>query len=358
MERMMIHEIPGFSFGQVQDLAAGPGCTVILCPEGGVTGVDVRGGSPGTRDTDALNPVCNREVVHAVVLTGGSAFGLDAAGGVMKKLEEVGVGRDVMVTVVPNVCAAVLFDLKFGSMEIRPWSHGLRMAALRELPFQEGNFGAGTGCTIGKIRGAQFSMKGGIGACAFRQGDLMVGAVVACNAMGDVLENGTILAGARDDSGRGFADSEAWLVAHGQRQRDVFSGKLVGENTVIGCVVTNAAMNKAQATKLAAVPGPKNPRRQTPPLTCVCHVPWHGPGGPGRSGDSEPERWKRPLSVAKAAETSMAGLPFGICEENRNPELERKEHAELRLSMEEFAQEIKEVIHQVKTADSAQPGCP
>lgn len=145
----------------------------------------------------------------------------------MKKLEEVGVGRDVMVTVVPNVCAAVLFDLKFGSMEIRPdgaMGYAACEAALRELPFQEGNFGAGTGCTIGKIRGAQFSMKGGIGACAFRQGDLMVGAVVACNAMGDVLESGAILAGARDDSGRGFADSEAWLVAHGQRQRDVFSG--------------------------------------------------------------------------------------------------------------------------------------
>ena len=154
----MIHEIPGFSFGQVQDLAAGTGCTVILCPEGGVTGVDVRGGSPGTRDTDALNPVCNREVVHAVVLTGGSAFGLDAAGGVMKKLEEVGVGRDVMVTVVPNVCAAVLFDLKFGSMEIRPdgaMGYVACEAALRELPFQEGNFGAGTGCTIGKIRGVR-----------------------------------------------------------------------------------------------------------------------------------------------------------------------------------------------------------
>ena len=190
MERMMIHEIPGFSFGQVQDLAAGTGCTVILCPEGGVTGVDVRGGSPGTRDTDALNPVCNREVVHAVVLTGGSAFGLDAAGGVMKKLEEVGVGRDVMVTVVPNVCAAVLFDLKFGSMEIRPdgaMGYAACEAALRELPFQEGNFGAGTGCTIGKIRGAQFSMKGGIGACAFRQGDLMVGAVVACTVKADLL---------------------------------------------------------------------------------------------------------------------------------------------------------------------------
>lgn len=142
---------------------------------------------------------------------GGSAFGLDAAGGVMKKLEEVGVGRDVMVTVVPNVCAAVLFDLKFGSMEIRPdgaMGYAACEAALRELPFQEGNFGAGTGCTIGKIRGAQFSMKGGIGACAFRQGDLMVGAVVACNAMGDVLENGTILAGAGTTAAGGFADSE------------------------------------------------------------------------------------------------------------------------------------------------------
>ena len=108
METMKIHEIPGFRFGQVEDLEGGTGCTVILCPDGAVTGVDVRGGSPGTRDTDALNPVCNREVVHGVVLTGGSAFGLDAAGGVMKKLEEEGIGRDVMVTVVPNVCAAVL----------------------------------------------------------------------------------------------------------------------------------------------------------------------------------------------------------------------------------------------------------
>ena len=159
MERMMIHEIPGFSFGQVQDLAAGTGCTVILCPEGRVTGVDVRGGSPGTQDTDALNPVCNREVVHAVVLTGGSAFGLDAAGGVMKKLEEVGVGRDVMVTVVPNVCAAVLFDLKFGSMEIRPdgaMGYVACEAALRELPFQEGNFGAGTGAPLGKSAARSF----------------------------------------------------------------------------------------------------------------------------------------------------------------------------------------------------------
>lgn len=256
METMQLHEIPGFSFGQVQDLAAGTGCTVILCPQGAVTGVDVRGGSPGTRDTDALNPVCNRETVHAVVLTGGSAFGLDAAGGVMRRLEEAGIGRDVMVTVVPNVCAAVLFDLKFGSMDIRPdaaMGYAACQAALKGGPFQEGNFGAGTGCTIGKIRGPQFAMKGGIGAWAFRQGELMVGAVVACNAMGDVLENGQILAGVRNDQNTGFAGTEEWLLAHSQRQRDIFSGKMAGENTVIGCVVTNAALTKAQATKLAAV---------------------------------------------------------------------------------------------------------
>ena len=256
MEKIAIHEIPGFSFGQVEDLEAGTGCTVILCPEGAVTGVDVRGGSPGTRDTDALDPVCNREHVHSVVLTGGSAFGLDAAGGVAKKLEEEGIGRDVMVTVVPNVCAAVLFDLKFGRMDVRPdlaMGYAAGEKALEGGPFQEGNHGAGTGCTVGKIRGPQFAMKGGIGACAYRQGDLMVGAIVACNAMGDVLDRGTIIAGSRNDDDTGFADSEEWLIANGRRQKDIFSGKFVGENTVIGCVITNAALNKNQASKLAAV---------------------------------------------------------------------------------------------------------
>ena len=256
MEKIAIHEIPGFSVGQVENLEAGTGCTVILCPEGAVTGVDVRGGSPGTRDTDALAPTCNREHVHSVVLTGGSAFGLDAAGGVAKKLEEVGIGRDVMVTVVPNVCAAVLFDLKFGRMDIRPdqaMGYAACEKALEGGPFQEGNHGAGTGCTVGKIRGPQFAMKGGIGACAYRQGDLMVGAIVACNAMGDVLDKGTIIAGSRNDDDTGFADSEEWLIANGRRQKDIFSGKFVGENTVIGCVITNAALNKAQANKLAAV---------------------------------------------------------------------------------------------------------
>ncbi len=150
-----------------------------------------------------------------MVLTGGSAFGLDAAGGVMGKLEEAGIGRDVMVTVVPNVCAAVLFDLKFGSMEIRPdvaMGYAACEAALKGGPFQEGNFGAGAGCTIGKIRGPQFAMKGGHprGLCRSAR-ELMVGAVVACNAMGDIVEHGRILAGARNDDDTGFADTEAWL---------------------------------------------------------------------------------------------------------------------------------------------------
>ncbi len=256
MEKIAIHEIPGFSFGQVQDLEGGTGCTVILCAEGAVTGVDVRGGSPGTRETAALSPVCNRNVVHSVVLTGGSAFGLDAAGGVMRKLEEEGIGRDVMVTVVPNVCAAVLFDLKFGDKNARPdqaMGYAACEKALEGGPVQEGNAGAGTGCTVGKLRGPEFAMKGGIGACAFRQGDLMVGAVVACNAMGDVLERGEIIAGSRKADNTGFVGSEDWLIAHGRRQKDIFSGKFEGENTVIGCVVTNADLNKSQATKLAAV---------------------------------------------------------------------------------------------------------
>lgn len=256
MNEIAIHTIPGFLFGQEQDLAAGTGCTVILCPHGAVTGVDIRGGSPSTRDTAALNPVCSRKAVQAVLLTGGSAFGLDAAGGVMRRLEKEGIGRDVSTTVVPNVCAAVLFDLKFGRGEIRPdlaMGYAACENAFRGLPLEEGNCGAGTGCTIGKICGPEYAMKGGIGAYAFQQGDLMVGAVVACNCMGDVLENGAILAGARNADNTGFVDSEAWILKHYQHQRDVFSGKLVGENTIIGCVVTNADLQKTQAAKLAAI---------------------------------------------------------------------------------------------------------
>lgn len=256
MDKLTIQDLPGFLIGQAEDQSAGTGCTLILCPQGAVTGVDVRGGSPGTRDTDALDPRCNREAVHGVLLTGGSAFGLDAAGGVMACLEEAGIGRDVQVTVVPNVCAAVLFDLKIGRGDIRPdaaMGRAACEAALAGQKFRPGNHGAGTGCAVGKIRGAQYAMKSGIGACALRQGELLVGAVVACNAIGDVVRGGRILAGARNEDNTGFLSTEDWLIANSARQRDIFSGKPVGENTVIGCVLTNAKLNKGQANKLAAV---------------------------------------------------------------------------------------------------------
>ncbi|MEG2000052.1 MAG: P1 family peptidase [Evtepia sp.] len=247
----MQNMIPGFFLGQAQDREAGTGCTVILCPNGAVCGVDVRGGSPGTRDTDALNPICNRAVVHAVLLSGGSAFGLDAAGGVMRCLEEKKIGRDVGVTVVPNVCAAVLFDLKLGRADIRPdaaMGYEATKNAFVNAVFQEGNFGAGTGATIGKLQGVSSAMKGGIGFCTQQEGALQVSAVVAVNCMGDVLEKGQIIAGARSESG--FADSEALLLQAYEIQRDVFNGS--PSNTVIGCVMTNADLSKAQVNKLAS----------------------------------------------------------------------------------------------------------
>ena len=251
-----INEIPGFSYGQAQNLEAGTGCTVILCEEGAVCGVDVRGGSPGTRETDALNPMCHREVVHAVLLTGGSAFGLDAAGGVMRCLEEAGIGRDVAVTKIPSVCAAVLFDLKCGEAYFRPdmaMGYEACERALRKEAFQSGCFGAGTGATIGKFIGLEHAMKGGIGAVAIQEGDLLVGAVIAVNCIGDVTENGTILAGCRDKESRRFLDSEQKMLERYRMEKDVFSGVTKEENTVIGCIMTNVILDKAQTNKLASI---------------------------------------------------------------------------------------------------------
>ena len=159
MQEINIQTIPGFYIGNAQDLEAATGCTVILCEQGAVCGVDVRGGSPGTRDTDALNPVNNRTQTHAVVLAGGSSFGLDAAGGVMRFLEERKIGRDVGVTVVPNVCAAILFDLKCGAADVRP-DAAMGYEACKQAyngMWTEGSVGAGTGATIGKARGKAYS---------------------------------------------------------------------------------------------------------------------------------------------------------------------------------------------------------
>ncbi len=252
MERIDITDIPGFRIGHEQDINAATGCTVIICEKGAVAGVDVRGGSPGTRDTDALDPVNNRKETHAVLLSGGSSFGLDAAGGVMRYLEERGVGRDVGVTCVPNVCGAILFDLKCGNYKVRPDAEMGYRACLNagSLPLAQGSVGAGTGATIGKASGLTNAMKGGIGACAFRQGKLFVGAVIAVNCVGDVYDSqaGRIIAGVLNSDKRTLGNSEEIILSKHENMADLFSG-----NTVIGCVITNAKLDKAQANKLASV---------------------------------------------------------------------------------------------------------
>lgn len=244
-----ITDVDGILVGQVSDLQALTGCTVVLCPEGAVAGVDVRGSAPGTRETDALSPVNLVDKAHAVVLAGGSAFGLAAAGGVMSYLEEQGWGFDVGVTKVPIVAAAVLFDLGVGDFRVRPdRAMGYRAAKLAaDGPVAEGNVGAGCGATVGKVLGHGRCMKGGLGTASLQVGELVVGALVAVNALGDVVDpaSGRIVAGALAEDKKTFLDTEAFL-----RTQSLSAGGAMG-NTTLGVVATNARLTKAQASKLA-----------------------------------------------------------------------------------------------------------
>ncbi|KKK57714.1 hypothetical protein LCGC14_3051690, partial [marine sediment metagenome] len=185
-----ITDVPGIKVGHAQNLAAGTGCTVVLCEEGAVTAVDVRGGAPGTRETDCLNPANLVAQAHAVYLSGGSAFGLDGAAGVMKYLEERGVGFDTGVAVVPIVPGAVLFDLIVGDPKVRPDGEMAYQACLEAAPdnTRQGNVGAGAGATVGKALGTEFSMKSGLGTASICRGSLVVGAIVAVNCFGDVID--------------------------------------------------------------------------------------------------------------------------------------------------------------------------
>ncbi len=247
-----ITDIPGIRIGHADNQLAATGCTVILCPEGATAGVDVRGGAPGTRETDLLNPVNYVDKVHGIMLAGGSAFGLDAAAGVMQYLEEQGHGFDVGVTKVPIVAGAVLFDLTCGDYRIRPdkaMGYAACQAAGSE-PLAEGSVGAGTGATVGKIFGAEHAMKGGIGTVCLGVGNLLVGAIIAVNCLGDVVNptNGSIEAGAYQEEPFAFLNCEAGLLAQHDKQTNRFAG-----NTTIGAVITNAVMTKGQAAKVASM---------------------------------------------------------------------------------------------------------
>ncbi|MEJ5240528.1 MAG: P1 family peptidase [Anaerolineales bacterium] len=261
MDALTLTDVPGIEVGHAQDEEALTGCTVILCRHGAVAGVDQRGGAPGTRETDLLKPVNLVEQVHAVLLTGGSAFGLDAAGGVMRFLEEQGIGFNVGVARVPIVPAAVIFDLALGRADRRPDPEmGYRAAAsASRRPVEEGNVGAGCGASVGKILGMQQAMKAGLGSAAIRlSGGIVVGALMVVNAFGDVIDpqNGQIVAGARATQlgplrlGRedGFLDTLEMMKTLVGRALLQFATRT---NTVIGVVATNARLSKAEATRVA-----------------------------------------------------------------------------------------------------------
>jgi L-aminopeptidase/D-esterase-like protein len=247
----MITCVPGFAVGHVSDFTALTGCSVILCPPGTVGGVDVRGSAASTRQLDALSGFHIVEEVHAVLISGGSAFGLDAAGGVMEFLEERGRGFDVAITRVPTVASAVIFDLSLGDHRVRPdkaMGYGACLAARPE--FQgAGNIGAGTGASVGKLLGIGQATKGGLGStCLKGPNGLLVAALAVVNAFGDVVDpaTGEIIAGARTGpDSHEFADSAALMLQGKVRER-------FGEpNTTIGVVVTNARLEREQAKKIA-----------------------------------------------------------------------------------------------------------
>lgn len=252
MQEISLTDIKGIKVGHQQDFAAATGCTVIICEQGATGGVDVRGGAPGTRETDLLDPANLIDKIHSVLLTGGSAFGLDAAAGVMKYLEERKIGFNVGVTNVPIVVSAVLFDLAIGDSAIRPDKMMGYQACINATnkPILEGTIGAGTGATIGKILGASSAMKGGLGSYCLKIGDLKVGALVAVNCLGDVIdpETGKILAGALDPKDHSFLDTEEIMIQNYNNKKPPFN-----QNTTIGAVVTNASLNKAQVNKIASM---------------------------------------------------------------------------------------------------------
>jgi L-aminopeptidase/D-esterase-like protein len=244
-----VTDVAGIAVGHFDDPRRPTGCTVVLCEAGATAGVDVRGAAPGTRETDLLSPLNAVEQVHAVLLAGGSAFGLDAAGGVMRWLADRGVGVAVGPVRVPIVPAAILFDLWLGDPRFCPDAdsgHAACAAATTATPAQ-GSVGVGRGATVGKLFGIERAMKGGVGHAALRIGGVTVAALVAVNAIGDVTDpaTGRIIAGARGDDGLPFGQSQAILAGR------LPPRLMAGTATTIGVIATDARLTKAQASRLA-----------------------------------------------------------------------------------------------------------
>ena len=248
-----ITEVADIAIGQTEDKEAGTGCTVLISPRGMAAGLDIRGGGPACREPALLDPLTSAQIVHGIVLAGGSAFGLGAADGVMSYLQEHDIGFDTGVAKVPLVVQSDLFDLTVGDPSARPGPDMGREAArlaLEEPNYKDGNFGAGCGATVGKMGGMETSMKTGIGSFAVQLGELRIGAIVALNALGDIYDwkSGKRIAGMLTEDKKGFRDTVELM----EQSIAVKENKFV-ENTTLGVIVTNAAFNKTQLCKIAGM---------------------------------------------------------------------------------------------------------
>ena len=253
MENIGITEIKDICIGQVENKEAGTGVTVLICEKGMLAGLDVRGGGPASRDTQILNPLTNTHPIHAIVLAGGSAFGLGAADGVMKYLEEKGIGYDTGIAKIPLVVQSDIYDLSVGRSDIRPdreMGYAAVERAFMDPGFQSGNYGAGCGASIGKIAGMERAMKSGIGSYALRIGEFEIGAISVVNALGDVYDyhNGNQVAGLLDPERKHLANT----LDHMKTSTEIVRNKFTG-NTTLSIVVTNAKFNKAQLCKIAGL---------------------------------------------------------------------------------------------------------
>ena len=241
------------NIGQVENPEAGTGCTVIISEEGMPAGLDVRGGGPASRDSQLLNPVMSAKVIHAVLLSGGSAFGLGTANGVMDYLEEHGIGYNVGVTKVPLVVQSDIFDLTVARMDVRPdaaMGYEAARRAMEEPNYRDGNYGVGCGATVGKIKGMQTCMKSGIGSYAVEIGDFRIGAIAVVNAFGDIFDykTGRKIAGLLNKDRNGFGDTMQVMAA----STDVMENKFTS-NTTLAVVITNAEFDKTQLCKIAGM---------------------------------------------------------------------------------------------------------
>ena len=248
-----VTDIQNIRIGQAENAAAGTGCTVFICENGMRAGLDVRGGGPASRESELLKPLAAAQYIHAIVLAGGSAFGLGAANGVMEYLEARDIGFDVGVTKVPLVVQSDLFDLTVGECSVRPdaaMGYEAARRAMEDPNYQDGNYGAGCGATVGKICGMDTCMKTGIGSFAIELGGLQIGAVVAVNALGDIYDwkTGQKIAGLLAPDRKSFRSTEEELARRITKIENRFAN-----NTTLGVVLTNASFGKAQLCKIAGM---------------------------------------------------------------------------------------------------------